>query len=520
MRTDLYPGETPGIEHYLFALRRRWPVLIVCVALGALLGTLFVDRRPHTFGASTKVLVGASAADQSKTPDLKTEADVVTSTAVARAALAQIGGTNVDEALNSVSVVFPSQSSVLDIVAKAPDPFRARDLSTAFANAYIAQREAATRRMHDVSSAALVSERDGLWAQSDADDVARTRLVAALAVLEPTAANAAEQVRLRESLADLDSQRTLRTQRLTQITSELGDLDRQAANVPVAAQVLRAATVPTKALGTPNSMILLAFVMGGVLAGVIACFVLWRRDGSAAGAQRVEDAIGAPVLGEVPFSRPQLVSSMSTAGQGSTAGAGPPMAAATYEAYLRACRFLSRSLAERGQRAVVVSSGDAAREKSLVATNLAMTFARLGNNTVLVCADLLGAGPERLLDPVPGPGMSEVLAEGAALDLQSHRAIANLYVLGAGERPGDARDLLGTDAMRTLLDQLADKFDIVIVDSSPVFVTADGVTLGAMVGAAVLVAGHKRRALRLGGRAREELERGGCVVLGVVVDQA
>ena len=59
-----------------------------------------------------------------------------------------------------------------------------------------------------------------------------------------------------------------------------------------------------------------------------------------------------------------------------------------------------------------------------------------------------------------------------------------------------------------------------VPQTNDVFVTADGVTVGAMVGAAVLVAGHTRRSLRLGGRARAELERGGCVVLGVVVDQA
>lgn len=148
-------------------------------------------------------------------------------------------------------------------------------------------------------------------------------------------------------------------------------------------------------------------------------------------------------------------------------------------------------LSEDGQprRVLLVTSPGKGDGKSLTAANLAVTMAQEFNRrVVLVDADLREPSAHALLGLPPTPGLADVLTGSATLD----EAIVelpdfNLAVLPAGLTPERPAELLGSVAMRRLLDALRSRFDRVLLDMPPVVPLADVGVLGPQVDGVLLV---------------------------------
>lgn len=132
-------------------------------------------------------------------------------------------------------------------------------------------------------------------------------------------------------------------------------------------------------------------------------------------------------------------------------------------------------LAQRDQtRVVLVSSAVAGEGKTTLATQLALSLARTGHQTVLVDFDLRQPAIDQVFAVPLEPGVAEILRDGVKL----HEALQNteidgLVVLPAGR--GDRRLLvsLANGAVQGLFDQLRQEFDFVIVDASPILPVPD-----------------------------------------------
>lgn len=129
----------------------------------------------------------------------------------------------------------------------------------------------------------------------------------------------------------------------------------------------------------------------------------------------------------------------------------------------------------RAARAIVVTSPGKGDGKSLTAANLALTMAQEYHQRVLlVDGDLRRPVVHRLFGIADGPGLSDVLAgraepEDAIVTLTDHA----LALLPAGSLPHHPAELLGSAAMRRLLDTLRTRYDRVIIDMPPVAPLAD-----------------------------------------------
>ena len=95
-----------------------------------------------------------------------------------------------------------------------------------------------------------------------------------------------------------------------------------------------------------------------------------------------------------------------------------------------------------------------------------------------------------------------------------------LWALGTQEVVKNPTELLGEQRMRSLVDELAGRFDIVLIDSPPVLPVADALILSSYADAVLLVvsAGHTRKAeLR---HAAEKLGHASAPVVGAVLNKA
>lgn len=140
-------------------------------------------------------------------------------------------------------------------------------------------------------------------------------------------------------------------------------------------------------------------------------------------------------------------------------------------------------------RTVVVTSAVAGEGKTVATLNLALALCELPRMRVLVLeADLHRPSVEHYLSLPRRQGLCELLKGQLPYD-QAVRAtsIRGLSILSAGQRPEKASELLGSERLRTVLHQLKQRFDYVLLDTPPVIAISDASMLGALSDGIVLV---------------------------------
>lgn len=140
---------------------------------------------------------------------------------------------------------------------------------------------------------------------------------------------------------------------------------------------------------------------------------------------------------------------------------------------------------------IMVTSALIGEGKSFTSVNLAMSIAmELDRTVLLVDADVARPSVLRMLGLPPGPGLLDVL-EGKA-DLSSVMLKTNidkLSLLPSGTPHAQATELLASDAMRLLLDDISRRYPdrIVVFDSPPLLLTTEARVLATQMGQVVMV---------------------------------
>lgn len=110
-----------------------------------------------------------------------------------------------------------------------------------------------------------------------------------------------------------------------------------------------------------------------------------------------------------------------------------------------------------------------------VAANLAMAFAQLGKQTLILDADLRSGRMRKFFKLEQSVGVNGVLSGDAALDdVILPTVISNLYVAQSGATTGVSQELLASDAFGEILEMAKASFDVVLVTTAPFGKTSDG----------------------------------------------
>ena len=138
---------------------------------------------------------------------------------------------------------------------------------------------------------------------------------------------------------------------------------------------------------------------------------------------------------------------------------------------------------------VLVTSPGRGDGKSLTAANLGLAMAQEYQQRICVVdADLRASLQQRLFGLAEGVGLSDVLTGRAALEealvtVEEH----HITVLPAGSPSAHPAELLGTTAIRRVIDSLRSRFDRVIIDSPAATPLADVSILAPLVDSVILV---------------------------------
>jgi capsular exopolysaccharide synthesis family protein len=190
------------------------------------------------------------------------------------------------------------------------------------------------------------------------------------------------------------------------------------------------------------------------------------------------------------------------------------------EEAFRALRInLMFSPQSRSARTFAVTSAFPQEGKSITASSLATAFAQQGVRTLLVDADLRRPRLHMIFDMVQSPGLSGVLDGTVAIgEAIRPTTVDNLFVLPSGSPSARPAELLAGDRMRTLLRELPEHIDLLIVDTPPLLAAPEAAVLAAEADAVLLVVRAGRTARGAVKQAVEQLATVGAQVVGAVLN--
>ena len=171
-------------------------------------------------------------------------------------------------------------------------------------------------------------------------------------------------------------------------------------------------------------------------------------------------------------------------------------------------------------RSFIVTSAVPGEGKSTVSLSLARSLADAGSPVILIDADLRRPTVAKKLKLDAKVGLTQVLAGQVEIANAVHQlGESNLFVLPAGRIPPNPSELLGSDKMRQLINELSEEF-IVVVDVPPLLPVTDASLLSHSVDGVILVGSIGRSHREQMTEASSILKKVNANLFGLVLNRA
>ena len=169
--------------------------------------------------------------------------------------------------------------------------------------------------------------------------------------------------------------------------------------------------------------------------------------------------------------------------------------------------------------AITVVSGGAGEGKSTTLVNLAYICAQGGYTTLMIDADLRRPRLHTFFDINNSVGLTNYLTTELMLeDVILQTPVDNLYFMPSGILPADAAGILNSRRMSELIQDVKQRFDLVLVDSPPILGVSDASVLASEVDLTMIVVQHRKLPRNMLLRVKQAVENVGGNVIGVVLN--
>lgn len=435
-----------ALEYVLRVLRRRWIVFVVALVAVPLMAFLVSSSKEKLYTANATLLFQSG-----NTSTVDPEREAATNEALAtlpvvavRAAKEMGGGTSAIEVLDAVSA--ESSNSLADVTtisATSPEPERAAEIANGYSEAFIEFRKETDQ--------AQVQEAIGLVERS-------------LEKLSPEELASDQGARLQDRLNRLKVQQALQTGR---------------------AELVQPASVP----GSPSSPKTKRNVLVGILLGALLGFglaaLLERVDRRVRSVDEFEELFGAPIIARISRNKALPRTELKDILQAQESE--------DFRILRTNLRYFN---VDRELKSVLLASPEPGDGKSTVARGLAASMAEVGEDVLLLEGDLRKESEFRSAGGRAAPGLSTVLS-GAPLDdvlievsvsspgMEPHK----LTVLSSGPVPPNPSELLESERMQALMEELQERFQVVVIDSPALGIVSDALDLAPFASEVLVVGG-------------------------------
>jgi capsular exopolysaccharide synthesis family protein len=488
-----------SLEEVLRVLRRRWLLIIACflLATGAALAYSLSQEKEYTATAAlvfnntqlSQQVAGLQATGGGD-PAIQQGTNVeLVQLGTTAAKTAQLVGHNLtaDDIRQNLIVTSDAKSNIVRVSATSTTPALAAQIANAYTREFVKEQQMASGQYFS-SALALVEKQ--------------------LAALSPTQQSSSAGLALQDRAQSL------------KILTQIGD-----GNVRVA----QAAEVPT-APSAPQVFrtTLLAAIIGAIL-GLAAAFLLERLDRRIKEPEELERIFKLPLLAAVPES-PAYPRQASR-----EPGSRPTLPVREAEVFRMLRAHLRYFNINRDLRIVLVTSASPGDGKTTVVQNLAEAAASVGSRVLIIEADLRRPTLAERMQLNRAPGLAEVLISAVSIEdaiKETAPVTTSLHANGgssavgrgvsllpAGALPPNPVELLESDAMKGVLEWAARHYDLVMVDSAPLPVVPDAISVLRHVDGVVVVSRLGKTTHDEAARLHEQLTSLGAPVLGVVANR-
>ena len=495
-------AEEAPLQRYLQTLRERFGLVVGVLAVTIAAALLYLAVTDKVYEAEAEVLVSPVGNDDpvtqglpliresnDPTRDVETAARLVTGRNVAERVRRGLKlSESATELVESVDAAPVAQSNIVAVTGDGPTPERARDLTNGFARGVVAERTAELRRQIDQQLPGL-----------------RQRAIA------------------EEGTALAGTQGSAR--------SQLAQLERLRASGDPTLRLQTSAVAPSDAASPRPVLTIAAGILGGLVIGVGAAFVLQALDPRLRREEQLRELYSLPILARIPnekrastFSRGRRRFGIGPRRKRRRALGPRQLSPITLQAYrtLRGMLAAGETGFEEG-RSLLVTGASPSEGKTTSAINLASSLALAGNRVILIEADFRRPTMAEALGVRPTIGIGKVLLGNAPL----REALVPVPPFGdtlkvlAVDRAHDAlAEVLSLPAATRVLAEARQLADFVVVDSPPLTEVVDALPLARQVDEVLLVvrmgSSNLSRLQRLGDLlAQNGITPTGFVVVGV-----
>jgi succinoglycan biosynthesis transport protein ExoP len=282
-----------------------------------------------------------------------------------------------------------------------------------------------------------------------------------------------DEVTLRQLERESEANRTLYENFLSRFkqTSAQEDMQQADAHIVAVAQVPTVPTFPRKGMLTG-----LAFTLA-LMAGIALAFTLERLDNGFRDPDQIERITGVPFIGLVP----------AVSGRAQDIVVKKPIS--SYGEAIRSVRAaLNFTNIDHPPKVVLVTSSVPKEGKSVFANSLARSVACSGGRALIIDCDLRHPTQAGLLKAPKSLGLLSYFTEGIdPTRLIQVDEMSRVHYLPVWEGATNPQDLLGSQQMKSLLDGLRDKYDLIVLDAPPVLAVSDALVLSHLVDATLFL---------------------------------
>jgi capsular exopolysaccharide synthesis family protein len=276
----------------------------------------------------------------------------------------------------------------------------------------------------------------------------------------------------------------------------------------------RAPTMPT----SPHLLVNAALsIAAGLALAFLAGLLAEQFRSTIETTEEVEQRVGARALVAVPELTRRAMRNLPKGNRNPTSYLLAKRLSPFAEAFrvLQAAIFLST---HTPNKVVAITSAMPSEGKTTLSLGLARVAAMGGQKVIVVDCDVRMRALNKLLKIDPQEGLQQVLSgERKWAEVVGRDSASGAHVLPAAGLTG--KDVFGSEAIEKLIAELAEAYDLVVLDCPPVFAVADARLIASLADAVVVSARARKTPSRALAAAISQLEISGARVLGVALNR-
>jgi tyrosine-protein kinase Etk/Wzc len=281
------------------------------------------------------------------------------------------------------------------------------------------------------------------------------------------------------------------------------------------ANIIDPAIVPDSPVSPQKRKNLLLGLVIGLFLGIGYAFFLEYLDDTIKDSDAALREMGAPVLAVIPHISRKIENGHSA---GTLVAYQQPQSPSA-EAFRGLRTSIHFSAVNRRKQLLLITSCFPGEGKSTIIANLAAIYEQTGAKVLLMDCDLRRPSLHNLFQVDKFPGLTDVLA-GDIPWAEALRTVADkkLNYLTAGTTPPNPAEVLGSESMKSLIDELRELYDYIFIDAPPVLAVTDAPVLTSLADIVLPVIETARVPAKAARRMGDILENAKAPVVGLVVN--